>query len=79
MYESGLVPRPIRVKPPYSGERFVNWDEFGFLNVRQQQAINIKRSGGYITGYRYPSANLKLGNFYRHPQPRYNPPSTCQP
>ena len=79
MYESGLVPRPIRIKPPYSGERFVNWDEFGFLNVRQQQAINIKRSGGYLTGYRYPSATLKLGNFYRYPQPRYTPPSTCQP
>ncbi|OIP75785.1 MAG: hypothetical protein AUK48_06840 [Oscillatoriales cyanobacterium CG2_30_44_21] len=79
MYESGLVPRPIRIKSPYSGDKFVNWDEFGFLSVRQQQAINIKRSGGYLTGYRYPSATLKLGNFYRYPQPRYTPPSSCQP
>jgi hypothetical protein len=81
MEQSGLIPIPIRVKPAYAGEKFVNWDEFGFLKVRQQQAINIKRSGGYLVGYRYPSTILNLQNFYRYPQPRYTPPArlTCEP
>lgn len=47
MFESGLIPKPIRVKPACTGEKFFDWDEFGFLKVRKQEAINIKRSGRY--------------------------------